>query len=105
MQSLQTGFATTLLLVVVVAASSSSEGNLRPKRDLYYEPSADGSEDYLLNPFRNRLSHQGYGPWLLEQKRVGVLDFGVARGASGAKAAKARLGLKLANDPYGPGKR
>ncbi|CAN7998468.1 unnamed protein product [Ixodes hexagonus] len=80
----------------------------RPKRDVYYDSSLDAGEDYLLNLLRNRVNHPGLSPAMLEQQQKrggGLLDFGISRGASGAEAAKARLGLKLANDPYGPGKR
>ncbi|EEC13364.1 diuretic hormone class 2 [Ixodes scapularis] len=107
MQSLLVGFATTLLLAMAVT-SASSQGHLRPKRDVYYDSSLDAGEDYLLNLLRNRVNHPGLSPALLEQQQKragGLLDFGLSRGASGAEAAKARLGLKLANDPYGPGKR
>lgn len=40
-----------------------------------------------------------------DKRSNGMLDFGLARGMSGVDAAKARLGLKYANDPYGPGRR
>ncbi|KAL1432926.1 hypothetical protein MTO96_001918 [Rhipicephalus appendiculatus] len=87
----------TWILILAVAVIAA------PKRDVYYDSSLDAGEEYLLGLLRNRLSH----PAMLEQQKRagGLLDFGVSRGASGAEAAKARLGLKLAHDPYGPGRR
>ncbi|XP_050038873.1 diuretic hormone class 2-like [Dermacentor andersoni] len=94
---------TWILILAVAAIASSSPARPRPKRDVYYDSSIDAGEEYLLGLLRNRLSH----PALLDQQKRagGLLDFGVSRGASGAEAAKARLGLKLAHDPYGPGRR
>lgn len=52
------------------------------------------------------LANQMAASLVSQQKRAGgLLDFGLSRGVSGAEAAKARLGLKMAHDPYGPGKR
>ncbi|XP_070391266.1 diuretic hormone class 2-like isoform X1 [Dermacentor albipictus] len=95
--------ATWILILAVAAIAASSPARPRPKRDVYYDSSIDAGEEYLLGLLRNRLSH----PALLDQQKRagGLLDFGVSRGASGAEAAKARLGLKLAHDPYGPGRR
>ncbi|XP_037286841.2 diuretic hormone class 2 isoform X1 [Rhipicephalus microplus] len=95
--------ATWIFILAVVAIAASSPARSRPKRDVYYDSSLDAGEEYLLGLLRNRLSHPAV---LDQQKRAGgLLDFGVSRGASGAEAAKARLGLKLAHDPYGPGRR
>lgn len=95
--------ATWVLIFAVTVIAASSPARSRPKRDVYYDSGLDAGEEYLLGLLRNRISH----PSLMEQQKRagGLLDFGVSRGASGAEAAKARLGLKLANDPYGPGKR
>ncbi|XP_077518782.1 diuretic hormone class 2-like isoform X1 [Amblyomma americanum] len=94
---------TWILILALTAIAASSPARSRPKRDVYYDSSLDPGEEYLLSLLRNRISH----PSLLEQQKRagGLLDFGVSRGASGAEAAKARLGLKLAHDPYGPGRR
>uniref|UniRef100_A0A023G9E0 Putative secreted protein n=1 Tax=Amblyomma triste TaxID=251400 RepID=A0A023G9E0_AMBTT len=95
---------TWILILALTAIAASSPARLRPKRDVYYDSSLDPGEEYLLSLLRNRISHPS--SLLEQQKRAGgLLDFGVSRGASGAEAAKARLGLKLAHDPYGPGKR
>jgi len=40
-----------------------------------------------------------------DKRSGGMLDFGLTRGMSGVDAAKARLGLRYAADPYGPGRR
>ncbi|XP_064480846.1 uncharacterized protein LOC135394182 [Ornithodoros turicata] len=87
------------LSVIVVVASYDMESWDRPNPTLY-DSSLSPDEDFLLNYLRSRSS----GSDLVRKRSRGMLDFGMTRGASGAKAAKARLGLKLANDPYGPGR-
>lgn len=72
----------------------------RDRPNSMYESSLTPDEDYLLNLIRSR-SGSAYA---MPKRSRGMLDFGMTRGASGARAAKARLGLKLANDPFGPGR-
>jgi len=80
------------LLVVLVAVAGTLAA-----------PQRGGSEETLPYYFYMRPPSVEY---LLGDKRSnGMLDFGLARGMSGVDAAKARLGLKYANDPYGPGRR
>ncbi|KAK8760356.1 uncharacterized protein LOC144129152 [Amblyomma americanum] len=72
----------------------------RDRQNSVYDSSLTPDEDYLLSLLRSRSSNFDVMP----KRSRGMLDFGMTRGASGAKAAKARLGLKLANDPFGPGR-
>ncbi|KAH6935392.1 hypothetical protein HPB50_005552 [Hyalomma asiaticum] len=72
----------------------------RDRQNAVYDSSLTPDEDYLLSLLRSRSSNFDVMP----KRSRGMLDFGMTRGASGAKAAKARLGLKLANDPFGPGR-
>ncbi|XP_077559879.1 uncharacterized protein LOC144174832 isoform X3 [Haemaphysalis longicornis] len=96
-----------LLGVVLLAKASApapatyeTESWDRDRPNAMYESSLTPDEDYLLNLIRSR-SGSAYA---MPKRSRGMLDFGMTRGASGAKAAKARLGLKLANDPFGPGR-
>ncbi|XP_064480336.1 diuretic hormone class 2-like [Ornithodoros turicata] len=100
----------SLLALLVVAVTVSSAQPYRTKREVSYYDSPLDNEEYLLGLLRNRassfLGSQVGSGVPSEQKRAGgLLDFGLSRGVSGAEAAKARLGLKMAHDPYGPGRR
>ncbi|KAL1430430.1 hypothetical protein MTO96_014880 [Rhipicephalus appendiculatus] len=81
-------------------ANFETESWDRDRPNAVYDSSLTPDEDYLLSLLRSRSSNFDVMP----KRSRGMLDFGMTRGASGAKAAKARLGLKLANDPFGPGR-
>jgi len=77
-------------------AGSNSEGN---------QNIDEAFRDYVYNMVMSRLNMDAVDPMMVSKRGPhGYLDFGVSRGASGAEAAKARLGLKLAHNPFGPGR-
>ncbi|CAN8002559.1 unnamed protein product [Ixodes pacificus] len=95
-------FLGVVLLVeasVPAQATYDTESWDRDRQNTAYDSALTPDEDYLLSLLRSRSGSDS-----LPKRSRGMLDFGMTRGASGAKAAKARLGLKLANDPFGPGR-
>lgn len=106
MRSVSVGILVLVGVVLLARASASAPANFetetwdRDRQNTVYDSSLTPDEDYLLSLLRSRSSNFDVMP----KRSRGMLDFGMTRGASGARAAKARLGLKLANDPFGPGR-
>ncbi|XP_018493682.1 uncharacterized protein LOC100905651 [Galendromus occidentalis] len=78
-----------LVLLIALAGTSASPAPRSDEALQYYYFMHPPSMEYMLGDKRSN----------------GMIDFGLARGMSGVDAAKARLGLKYANDPFGPGRR
>lgn len=106
MHPVNAGLLVLLAVVLLIEASVPAQASYdaetwdRERANTAYDTGLTPDEDFLLNLLRSRSS----GDSLPLKRSRGMLDFGMTRGASGAKAAKARLGLKLANDPFGPGR-
>jgi len=95
-----------LLSAVTRAAPTFDDGRMDRRMMALYDYIDNTPPEVILQLLQNQLTaqrlYQGEGS---VKRSRGMLDFGVSRGASGSEAAKARLGLKLASDPYGPGRR